>query len=89
MLHNIDLKSKLVKSRTRKGIPDSMRGTVWCAFAKTQDFEVPKECEGDIKLWVKSILQQELPDMDRKCIYKDVTRTQPLHVIFSDDYGPG
>lgn len=51
--------------------------------------QVPLQFEGDIKLWIYNMIQQPLPNQDLKSIYKDLRRTQPNHIWFSDDLGAG
>ena len=73
--------SKL-KSRTRKGVPDSLRGYVWQQFAEVSKYHQPnlykqlvedKECDPDIEA----------------VILKDLDRTFPHNFIFKDKYGQG
>ena len=70
-----------LKSRTRKGIPDSLRSYVW-----------PKICGVDE--FYKKDLYQELDKepIDKKIediIIKDLDRTFPKCSIFKDKYGSG
>ena len=72
--------SKL-KSRTRKGIPDSLRSYVWQLFA-----EKDKYYEKDIFKKLDTIkLDEELETV----IIKDLDRTYPNCQLFKDKYGNG
>ena len=60
--NNGDFHSKL-KSRSRKGIPDSIRGIAWPILADS-DNVIPKEFQdGGKQEWMKSLLRHKL---DRK-----------------------
>ena len=74
-------KRELLKSRTRKGIPDSLRGYVWQLFADKDKF------------YEKGIYEnlQSLPvneDLEI-VIIKDLDRTFPLCQFFREKYGNG
>ena len=73
-------RSKL-KSRTRKGIPDSLRSVVWQLFAESQ------------KLVQKNLFEnldkQELDKETEGVIIKDLDRTFPSCQLFKEKYGVG
>ena len=73
-------RSKL-KSRTRKGIPDSLRSIVWQLFAESQ------------KLVQKNLFEnldkQELDKETEGVIIKDLDRTFPSCQLFKEKYGMG
>ena len=73
-------RSKL-KSRTRKGIPDSLRSIVWQLFAESQ------------KLFQKNLFEnldkQELDKETEGVIIKDLDRTFPSCQLFKEKYGMG
>ena len=72
--------SKL-KSRTRKGIPDSLRSYVWQLFA-----EKDKYYKKDIFQQLESVkLEEEIETV----IIKDLDRTYPNCQLFRDKYGNG
>ena len=74
-------KRKILKSRTRKGIPDSLRGYVWQLFAEKEKYYVPN---------IYKDLQKESIDEElEKVIVKDLDRTFPLCQFFSEKYGNG
>ena len=70
-----------LKSRTRKGIPDSLRSYVWQLFAKTD------------KLVEKGLfekLDKEAADPEiESVIIKDLDRTFPKCQLFKEKYGKG
>ena len=72
--------SKL-KSRTRKGIPDSLRSYVWQIFAEKEKYE-----EKNIFNKLESIPINE--DIER-VIIKDLDRTFPACQFFKEKYGNG
>ena len=74
-------KKDLLKSRTRKGIPDSLRGFVWQLFAEKKKFYVPNVYNELEKLPTKEDLELT--------IMKDLDRTFPLLQFFSEKYGNG
>ena len=73
--------SKL-KSRTRKGIPDSLRGYVWQQFAKVSDFFKPN-------VYQSLVDDKECDQETESVILKDLDRTFPHNFIFKDKYGSG
>ena len=72
--------SKL-KKRTRKGIPDSLRSYVWQLFANIQQYTQKNLFEN---------LEKEKLDYETEItIIKDLDRTFPACLLFSDKYGIG
>ena len=80
--------SRVLKRRARKGIPDSMRGSVWPILAEGQK-QIPKEFDGVVSDWIKYLLEQQLNPKDMLCIYKDIPRTLPDHAFFEQKDGTG
>ena len=73
--------SKL-KSRTRKGVPDSLRGYVWQQFAEVSKYHQPNI--------YKQLVEDKECDPDTEAvILKDLDRTFPHNFIFKDKYGQG
>ena len=85
MLEHIDVykgkKKKKLKKRTRKGIPDSLRGYIWQLFSKMD------------KYYMKDLFQNlEKENLDSEIemtIIKDLDRTFPSCQLFKDKYGAG
>ena len=74
-------KRNILKTRTRKGIPDSLRGYVWQIFAEKKKFYSPNVYED---------LQNQPIDEDfERTILKDLNRTFPLCHFFREQYGNG
>ena len=73
-------KSKL-KSRTRKGIPDSLRSQVWQIFAKTENLYQ--------KNLFENLDKEKLDKETELIIIKDLDRTFPLCQLFKEKYGMG
>ena len=74
-------KIKTLKSRTRKGIPDSLRGYVWQLFAEKKKYY--------IKDLYKDLQSQPINEELEKIIIKDLDRTFPLCQFFKEKYGNG
>ena len=70
-----------LKSRTRKGIPDSLRSIVWQLFARTDKL---KE-----KNLFENLNKQELDKDIEGVIIKDLDRTFPSCQLFKEKYGMG
>ena len=70
-----------LKSRTRKGIPDSLRSIVWQLFAGTDKL---KE-----KNLFENLNKQELDKDIEGVIIKDLDRTFPSCQLFKEKYGMG
>ena len=85
MLHRYEefstKKRDLLKSRTRKGIPDSLRGYVWQIFAEKKKFYVPN--------LYNELEKQPIKEDLEITIMKDLDRTFPLLQFFSEKYGNG
>ena len=73
-------KSKL-KSRTRKGIPDSLRSQVWQMFAGTEKFYQ--------KNLFENLDKEKLDREIELVIIKDLDRTFPSCQLFKEKYGMG
>jgi hypothetical protein len=77
--------SKL-KERTRKGIPDCVRGIAWMQFAKIGKFFEKSE---NIGLFEKLSLSDKI-EKEVECeILRDINRTFPKNVLFKDKFGEG
>ena len=74
-------KKDILKSRTRKGIPDSLRGYVWQLFAEKEKYYIPN--------LYKDLESQPVQEELEKTIMKDLDRTFPLCQFFRDKYGNG
>lgn len=85
MLEHIDVykgkkKSKL-KKRTRKGIPDSLRGYIWQLFSKKDKYYM--------KDLYQNLENEKLDTEIETTIIKDLDRTFPSCQLFKDKYGAG
>ena len=74
-------KKALLKSRTRKGIPDSLRGYAWQLFAN-KDKYYEKDLYQNLE---KEPVKEDLEIV----IIKDLDRTFPLCQFFREKYGNG
>lgn len=74
-------KKNILKSRTRKGIPDNLRGYAWQLFAEKDKYYV----ENLYKDLENQPIQEEL----ERTIMKDLDRTFPLCSFFREKYGNG
>ena len=73
--------SKL-KSRTRKGVPDSIRGLVWQKFSSMSMYYIPG--------LFQSLINQKSKDEELdSLIIKDLDRTFPRNIYFRDQIGAG
>jgi len=70
-----------LKSRTRKGIPDSLRSYIWQLFAETK-----KYYEENI---FKKLDSEQIKEDLETVIIKDLDRTYPNCQLFKDKYGNG
>jgi hypothetical protein len=92
MLENYD-KYKLsnfskLKERTRKGIPDSMRGIAWINLAGIKEFKKGKE--NLYKELIQNIKNENFIDKkEEDVIIRDLHRTFPKSIIFSAKLGEG
>ena len=71
----------LLKSRTRKGIPDSLRGYVWQLFADKDKYYV--------KDLYQNLENEPIKEDLETVIIKDLDRTFPLCQFFREKYGNG
>ena len=92
MLENFSLyktsKYSKLKERTRKGIPDGMRGLAWINIAGISEFK-----RGQENLY-KNLLSNINSDnfiekKDEDVILRDLHRTFPKSIIFSTKLGEG
>ena len=74
-------KRDILKSRTRKGIPDNLRGYVWQLFAEKQKYFILGVYENLQNLPIDENLE--------RVIIKDLNRTFPLCHFFREQYGNG
>ena len=74
-------KREILKSRTRKGIPDNLRGYAWQIFAEKKKFYVPN--------LYKELESQPIKEDLEIVIMKDLDRTFPLIQFFREKYGNG
>ena len=85
MLQHYDVfstkKKNILKSRTRKGIPDNLRGYVWQLFAEKEKYYVPN--------LYKNLEKQPVQEDLEITIMKDLDRTFPLCYMFREKYGNG
>ena len=68
---------KKLKSRARKGIPDSMRGLAWPILSNSDDVVPVEHYDGGKQQWVRALLSRKLNRADLQSIYKDISRTLP------------
>lgn len=75
-----------LKSRTRKGIPDSIRGLIWQIYAEVEKFRSnPK----NVNLY-QELQKDDNSDLElESVILRDIDRTFPKHSLFKDKYGLG
>ena len=71
----------LLKSRTRKGIPDSLRGYIWQLFADKDKYYV--------KDLYQNLENEPIKEDLETVIIKDLDRTFPLCQFFREKYGNG
>ena len=85
MLQNYEIfskkKFKILKFRTRKGIPDNLRGYVWRLFAEKDKFYVNN--------LYQELLNKPVNESQEVTILKDLDRTFPLCHLFKEKYGNG
>ena len=72
-----------LKERTRKGIPDSLRGFVWQKFAEIDKYKIPNKYNELLNN------DEELDKAMETVIIKDLDRTFPSNFFFKDKYGSG
>ena len=78
-----------LKSRARKGIPDSMRGLAWPILSKSDEVIPTEHYDGGKQQWMRTLLSRKLNRADLQSIYKDISRTLPQHIYFQEDLGTG
>jgi hypothetical protein len=75
-----------LKSRTRKGIPDSVRGLIWQIYAEINKYRKDETLQNVYE----NILNDEASDLNTESvILRDIDRTFPKHTFFKDKYGLG
>ena len=74
-------KRDILKSRTRKGIPDSLRAYAWQLFADKEKYYIP-----DL---YKNLEKEPVKEELERTILKDLDRTLPLCQFFREKYGNG
>lgn len=72
-----------VKKRTRKGVPDCLRGYIWSIFGS-----VPKYIELNKDLYVK-LSKENISQLEEASIQKDIGRTFPKHYLFKEENQEG
>lgn len=75
-----------LKYRTRKGIPDCLRGYVWYYFGNVQKYLNMEENKG---LYEKLLYDESVNLETENTIACDIDRTFPKHTFFKDKYGLG
>lgn len=79
-------KTKKLKTRVRRGIPDCLRGYVWQFFAEVENFRK----RGDyFQLLKDKISKNEDLNLAEKDILKDLDRTFPNSTFFKEKLGLG
>ena len=80
---SVPSKALTLKKRIRKGVPDEMRGRVWCAISgvgKCKEKHPTKYRD------LIALSQNYTPDRDiRETIERDIHRTFPKHVMFEKE----
>jgi fructose-1,6-bisphosphatase/inositol monophosphatase family enzyme len=75
-----------LKERTRKGIPDSLRGLIWQTFADIEKFRN----DNNYKNVYNNLVNDENSDLiTESVILRDIDRTFPKHTFFKEKYGLG
>jgi len=80
--------SKL-KKRSRKGIPDSIRGIAWPILAGIDNVIPSMYKETGKQEWMRDLLRQKLDRSQLICIFNDIPRTLPSHIYFAESHGTG
>jgi Tfp pilus tip-associated adhesin PilY1 len=75
-----------LKERTRKGVPDSLRGLIWQVLA---DINVYRNDEKNQNLYHNLVSEEESDLETESVILRDIDRTFPKHTFFKDKYGLG
>lgn len=75
-----------LKERTRKGIPDSLRGLIWQIFADVDKYRN----DANLVDAYNNLVNDEESDLEMESvILRDIDRTFPKHTFFKDKYGLG
>jgi hypothetical protein len=75
-----------LKERTRKGIPDSLRGLIWQIYA---DVDKYRNDESLSNVYSALVCEEESDLETESVILRDIDRTFPKHSFFKDKYGLG
>jgi hypothetical protein len=75
-----------LKSRTRKGIPDSLRGLIWQLYAEIYKY---RDDESLKDLYIKLCNDGNVDVETESVILRDIERTFPKHTFFKEKYGLG
>lgn len=75
-----------LKERTRKGIPDSLRGLIWQMFAEVEKYRNEEKYANVYN----DLVNDEESDLETESvILRDIDRTFPKHTFFKEKYGLG
>jgi hypothetical protein len=75
-----------LKERTRKGIPDSLRGLIWQLYANVSKYRNNQ----DFTDVYNKLSTDEESDLETEAvILRDIDRTFPKHTLFKEKYGLG
>lgn len=78
----LEKKSKTLKSRIRKGVPDAVRGKVYSLLLETEKFSA----NGSVSF--ESLVAKEVGNENfDEIIRRDIHRTNPEHIMFIDGQG--
>lgn len=77
---------KNLRSRTRKGVPDSLRSYAWRRHMMRKDSEIQTI---DLENVDASVFEARSSSLKFDEISRDVCRTFPRHVLFSDEFSCG
>ena len=75
-----------IKSRSRKGIPDCLRGYVWQYLGGVQKHLSNDKNKG---LYNSLLKEENVNTEDENLILRDIDRTFPKHTFFKEKYGLG
>lgn len=78
-----------LKSRGRKGIPDSFRGFAWCLLTDAHSVSKEKKTKSEISKYMENLIQAEGNLKLLGDIHKDVSRTLPNHIYFQSKFKHG
>jgi hypothetical protein len=90
MLSNFDIyyskNFNKLKSRTRKGVPDSIRGLIWQLYAEVNKYRDDET----LKDFYNKLVDDDYCDVETESvILRDIDRTFPKHTFFKEKYGLG